>query len=47
MTALDGGDLGDRGIKQKRKMTHGHGQQYGDCWVEGCIREFNSNGKNK
>ena len=33
MTASGGGRLRDGGIKQKRKRTHGHGQQCGDCWV--------------
>ena len=29
------GKLGGRGIEQKGKRTHGHGQQCGDCWGEG------------
>ena len=45
MTALGGG-----GIKQKRKGTHGRGQQCGDCrwdWVEveEGIMVINGNGK--
>ena len=35
------------GIEQKGKRTHGHGQQCGDCWGKGDIRELNDNGKNK
>ena len=38
------GRLEGRGIEQKRKMTHGHGQQCGDCWGED-IRGLNDNGK--
>ena len=44
--------LGGGGIKQKRKRTHEHGQQCGDCRermgveVEECIRGTNGNGKN-
>ena len=38
--------LGGGGIGQKRKMTHGHGQQGGDCWGEGSIRGLNGNRKN-
>ena len=30
MTASGRGELGDGGIKQKGKRTHGHGQQCGD-----------------
>ena len=28
------GRLEGGGIEQKGKRTHGHGQQYGDCWGE-------------
>ena len=38
--------LGGRGIEQKGKRTHGHGQQSGDCWGLGGIRGLNGNGKN-
>ena len=30
----------------KRTRPHGHGQQGGDCWGEGGIRELNGKGKN-
>ena len=33
-------------IEQKGKRTHGHGQQYGDCWGEEGIKGLNGNGKN-
>ena len=33
-------------MKQKRKRTHGHGPQCGDCWGKGGIRGLNGNGKN-
>ena len=29
----------------KRKRTHGHGQQCGDCWREGGIRKLNGKGR--
>ena len=29
------GNLGGGGIEQKRKRTHRHGQQCGDCWDGG------------
>ena len=53
LTALGGG-VGGRRIEQKRKRTHGHGQQCGDCEVWGRrvgggeegIRGINGNGKN-
>ena len=32
MTTSGEGRLGGGRIKQKRKRTHGHGQQCGDCW---------------
>ena len=32
--------LGDGGIEQKGKRTHGHGQYCGDCWGEGCTRDY-------
>ena len=38
--------LGGKGTEQKGKRTHGHGQQCGDCWGVGGIREVNGNGKN-
>ena len=37
---LEGG-----GFEQKGKRTHAHGQQCGDCWWEGSIRELKGNGK--
>ena len=42
--SASGGRLADRGIEQKRKGTHGHGQQCGDCWGKGC-QGLNGNGK--
>ena len=30
----------------KRKRTHGHGQQCGDCREEGSLKRLNGNGKN-
>ena len=33
-------------MSKKEKRTHGHGQQCGDCWGEGGMRELNDNGKN-
>ena len=38
--------LGGRGIEQKRKGTHGHGQECGDCWRERGIKGLNGSGKN-
>ena len=38
--------FGGKGTEQKGKRTHGHGQQCGDCWGVGGIREVNGNGKN-
>ena len=35
MTAGERGRLGGGGIEQKRKRTHGHGQQCGERWGEG------------
>ena len=49
MTVKGSGRLGGRGIKQKGKRTHGHGQQCEDCWSEeGDIRGLHGNrmGKN-
>ena len=43
MTAAVGG-LEGGGIEQKGKRTRGHGQQHGDCWVEGSIRGLIGNG---
>ena len=40
-----GGGVRGRGIEQKGKRTHGHGQQCGDCWGEGVIRILNGNEK--
>ena len=40
------GRLEDGGIEQKGKRAHGHGQQQGDCWRDGCIRGLNDNEKN-
>ena len=43
--------VGDGGIKQKRKRTHGHGPQCVDCGDSGCmeveqgIRGINGDGK--
>ena len=40
--------LGDRGIKEKGKRTHVHGQQYSDYGREGAERSvssLNGNGK--
>ena len=34
-------------LSKKRKRIHGHGQQCGDSWEEGCIRGLNGNGKIK
>ena len=39
------GRLGGKGIKQKGKRTHGHGQQCGDCWGARSIKGLNGNGK--
>ena len=41
---LVGGWLGDGGIEQKGKRTHGHEKQCGDC--SGGIKRLSSNGKN-
>ena len=32
-------------VEEKGKKTHGHGQQYGDCWGDVGIRGLNDNGK--
>ena len=40
LTALGSGVRGG-GMEQKRKRTHGHGQQCGDCWGAGSIRGLN------
>ena len=40
-----GGRLGGRGLAQKGKRTHGHGQRCGHCWGEGSITGLNDNGK--
>ena len=39
------GRLGDGGIEQNGKRTHGHGQQCGDCWGEGYIKGQDDNGR--
>ena len=39
--------VGDGGIEQKGKRTHGHGQQCGDCGGEVGIRGLNGNMKKK
>ena len=39
-------EVGGGGIEQKDKGTHGHGQQCGDCWVNGGVRVLDSNGNN-
>ena len=41
------GMVGDGGIEQKGKRTHGHGQQCGDCGGEVGIRGLNGNMKKK
>ena len=46
VTAIGGGRLEGKGIEQKGKRTHVHGQQCGDCREEGGIRKLNGNGKN-
>ena len=45
MTAKGKERLGGGGIDRKRKRTHGHGQQHGDCRGEEHIRGLNGNGK--
>ena len=47
MTASGGGRgrVRCKGIEQKGKRNHGHGQQCGDCWREEGIRELNGSGK--
>ena len=45
MTTKWEGRLNGRGIEQKGKRTHGHGQQCGDCWKEMGIKGINGNGK--
>ena len=45
MTAV-GGRLGDGRIEQKRKRTHGHGQQCGDCRGGWRYKGLNGNRKN-
>ena len=45
MTAKGGKGRGG-GTEQKRKRTHGRGQQYGGCWGKGCRRGLTGNGKN-
>ena len=47
MTASRGGEVGGGEIEQKRNRTHGHGQQCGDSWGEGHIKELNGNEKMK
>ena len=42
---MGGWRLAGKGSEQKRKRTHGRGQQGGDCW-KGNIRGLNGNGKN-
>ena len=42
MTASGGGGLGWKGWG-KRKRTHGHGPQCGDCWGEGETRGLKGN----
>ena len=41
-----GGEVRGGGIEQKRKRTHGHGQQGIDCRGKGGIRGLNGNRKN-
>ena len=43
MTAMGG--LGYRGIEQKGKRTHGHGQQGGDCGGEEGTKGLKGNEK--
>ena len=45
MTAKGEGNGMGRGIEQKGKRIHGHGQQCGDCWGERFIRRLNGNRK--
>ena len=47
MTASVERRLGDGGIEQKGKRTHGHGQQCGDYSGKGEYRGLNGNGDNK
>ena len=42
---MAGGTSRGRGIEQKGKRTHGHGQQCGDCWGSWGIRGLNGNGE--
>ena len=47
MTASWGGGwLGHGGVEQKGKSTHGHGQQWGDCWGKEGIKGLIGIGKN-
>ena len=34
-------------LNKEGKRTHGHGEQYGDCWGEGSIRGLKGNRKNR
>ena len=44
-TAMGDEGLGGGGIEPKRKRTHGHEQQCGDCGEARYIRGINGNGK--
>ena len=45
MTASGGGRgrVRCKGIEQKGKRNHGHGQQCGDCWGKEGIRRLKGN----
>ena len=45
MWQLKWGGIGNRGIEQNGERTHGHGQQWGDCWGKRGMRRLNGNGK--
>ena len=46
MSASGGeGKLGGGGMEHKGKRTHGHRQQWGDCWGVGDPRGLNGNGE--
>ena len=42
---MGGGGRGG-GTEHTGKRTHGHGQQWGDCWEEAGITGLNGSGKN-
>ena len=45
MTASGGQGKGVQALSKKKKMTHGHGQQWEECWGK-RVRELKGNGKN-